>query len=45
MNKIILVGRLTKDPEVRTTQTGKKLASFSIAVDDGKDQNGQRLTL
>lgn len=44
MNKVILVGRLTKDAEIRTTQTGKKVASFSIAVDDGKDSSGQRLT-
>jgi len=44
MNKVILVGRLTKDAEIRTTQTGKKVASFSIAVDDGKDTSGQRLT-
>lgn len=44
MNKVILIGRLTKDAEIRTTQTGKKVASFSIAVDDGKDSSGQRLT-
>lgn len=41
MNKIILIGNLTKDPEVRSTTTGKKVASFSIAINDGKDQNGQ----
>lgn len=33
MNKVILVGRLTKDPEVRYTQTGKVVASFTLAVD------------
>lgn len=44
MNKVILVGRLTKDPEIKVTQSGKKLASFSIAVDDGKDSNGQKIT-
>jgi len=44
MNKVFLIGRLTKDPEIRVTQTGKKVASFSIAVSDGKDQNGQELT-
>ncbi len=32
MNKVILVGRLTQDPEVRYTQTGKAVASFTIAV-------------
>ena len=31
-NQITLVGRLTKDPEIRTTQSGKKLANMSIAV-------------
>lgn len=44
MNKVILIGRLTKDPEIKLTQSGKKIASFSIAVDDGKDQNGQKLS-
>ncbi len=33
MNKVILVGRLTKDPEVRYTQTGKVVATFTMAVD------------
>ncbi|EHR38743.1 single-stranded DNA-binding protein [Megamonas funiformis] len=32
MNKVILAGRLTKDPEVRYTQTGKAVASFTLAV-------------
>ncbi|MCC5467654.1 single-stranded DNA-binding protein [Pelosinus baikalensis] len=35
MNKVIIVGRLTRDPEVRYTQTGKAVASFSVAVDSG----------
>lgn len=33
INQVILMGRLTRDPEQRTTSTGKKIASFSIAVD------------
>lgn len=33
LNRIILIGRLTKDPELRTTNTGKSVASFRIAVD------------
>jgi len=32
MNKVILVGRLARDPEVRYTQSGKAVASFSLAV-------------
>jgi single-strand DNA-binding protein len=35
INQVILMGRLTRDPEVRTTSTGKTIASFSIAVDRG----------
>lgn len=33
MNKVILIGRLTRDPEVRYTQSGKAFATFSLAVD------------
>lgn len=33
MNKVILAGRLTRDPEVRYTQSGKAVASFTLAVD------------
>ena len=33
MNKIILMGRLVRDPEVRYTQTGKVVCQFTIAVD------------
>jgi len=33
MNKVVLIGRLTKDPEVRYTQSGKAVASFTVAVD------------
>lgn len=35
INQVILMGRLTRDPEQRTTGTGKNIASFSIAVDRG----------
>ena len=35
INQVILMGRLTRDPEQRTTTTGKNIASFSIAVDRG----------
>lgn len=33
MNRVILIGRLTRDPELRYTQSGKAVASFSLAVD------------
>ncbi len=33
MNKVILMGRLARDPEFRTTQTGKQIARMTIAVD------------
>jgi len=39
MNKVIIVGRLTRDPEVRYTQTGKAVASFAVAVDSGFGDN------
>lgn len=44
LNKIMLMGRLTRDPELRYTQTGKPVASFTLAVDrDFKDkQSGER---
>lgn len=43
MNKVILMGRLTRDPEVRYTQTGKVVCQFTIAVDRPfTNQEGQR---
>ena len=33
INQVIIMGRLTRDPEMRTTTTGKSIASFSLAVD------------
>lgn len=41
MNKAILMGRLTKDPEVRYTNGGKTIGSFSIAVDRRFKSEGQ----
>ena len=46
LNKIFLMGRLARDPELRRTQTGTPVASFRLAVDrDFKDRNtGERAT-
>jgi single-strand DNA-binding protein len=35
INQVVLMGRLTREPEVRTTSTGKTITSFSLAVDRG----------
>lgn len=45
LNKIILMGRLTRDPELRRTQSGTAVASFTLAVErDMKTQSGERET-
>lgn len=45
MNKAILMGRLTKDPDVKYTQTGKVVCQFTLAVDRPfKDSNGNKET-
>ena len=45
LNKIFLMGRLTRDPELRRTQSGTAVTSFSLAVDrDFKGQNGEKET-
>ena len=43
INRIVLVGRLTKDPELRQTNNGKSVATFTLAVDRRfKSANGDR---
>ena len=39
LNKVILMGRLTKDPELRVTNSGVSVATFSVAVDTGHGEN------
>lgn len=42
LNIAAIVGRLGKDPEIKTTQSGKSVTSFSLAVQRGKkNQNGE----
>lgn len=43
MNRVILIGRLTKDPDLRRIPSGTAVVSFTIAVDNfGRDQHGER---
>ena len=42
MNKVILMGRLTRDPEMRQTQSGVSVCSFSIAVNRRFAKDGQQ---
>ena len=43
MNKVILIGRLTRDPELRYTQSGSAVCSFTLAVDRAfTNQQGER---
>lgn len=45
MNKAILMGRLTKDPEIRTTQSNISVVNFTLACDRGyKSTDGTRPT-
>ena len=44
-NKVQLIGNLGQLPEIRTTETGKKVARFSIATNDTyRSANGERVT-
>jgi len=41
MNKVFLIGNLTRDPELRTTQTGVSVCSFTIAVNRRRSSNAE----
>jgi single-strand DNA-binding protein len=48
MNKVFLLGRLVRDPEIRTTQSGKMVTTFTLAVDrfgGGKDNNADFISI
>lgn len=44
LNCVTLIGRLTADPELRTTTTGKSVANFTIAVDRAYSKGGNKET-
>lgn len=45
LNKIFIMGRLTKDPELRYTESGNAVTNFSLACDrDFKEKDGSRTT-
>ncbi len=45
VNKVILLGNLGKDPEVRKLENGATVATFSIATSESyKDKNGEKIT-
>ena len=45
LNSVIMMGRLTDNPELRQTPSGRSVCSFTIAVDRAfKSQNGERQT-
>jgi len=45
MNKVILMGRLTRDPELKQTNSGVSLCNFTLAVDRSyKDRDGNKQT-
>lgn len=41
MNRVILIGRLTKTPELRATQSGVSVCTFTLAVDRRRKADGQ----
>lgn len=43
-NRSVLIGRLTRDPELRYTSSGVAVAQFTLAVDRQFESNGQRET-
>lgn len=44
LNRVVLIGRLTRDPEVRSTTTGKSVANFAVAVDRRGGRNEENNT-
>lgn len=44
MNNISIMGRLTRDPELTTSQSGVEMCKYTVAVDRQKDKNGNKKT-
>ncbi len=44
INKVLLIGRLGRDPEDRVTQSGVRVSKFSLATDGHRSGNGERIT-
>lgn len=45
LNSTVLIGRMTKDPNLKYTQSGKGVANFTLAVERNfKDANGEKIT-
>jgi len=44
LNKVILIGRLVKDPDLRSTESGKRVVSFMLAVERDYKTDGKRDT-
>jgi single-strand DNA-binding protein len=44
-NRVTLIGNLGQDPEIKTTETGKKVTHFTLATNDGfKNSDGQKIS-
>ena len=44
MNEIIIMGRLTKDAEIKTTSSGIEVCNFTVAVDRSMKKDGEKIT-
>ena len=45
LNRIVVIGRLTRDPDLRSTSSGEAVANFTVAVERNfKDANGDKKT-
>jgi single-strand DNA-binding protein len=42
MNRVVVVGRLVKDPELKKTNSGSSVVSFTLAVDNRQRSNGEK---